>query len=219
MASLFQTNTVRAKTPRMTHRYSLRFEGLQKVLDYAKSRNNPGDVYTNTKGTGNRYNQLLSAIGNNPSDSLELSLLSVSVPSIELESVDLWRFQDSVKHVTRFAPMGDMTATFYDYINGSASAIMYIWHGLVGDKRTGAISFKEEYVLPSARLIEYGPKAPVQAEGSEERFAEHVILNLYPKTIELGEHSYESADVRKVTVQFGLEGIYPDYYNSLPNFA
>ncbi len=216
MASLFQTNTVRAKTARMTHRYSLRFEGLQGILETAKNRNQAQDAYTGNDGvTGNRYAHLLGAIGANPVDALELSLLSVSVPSIELEMVDAWRFQDSVKHVTRFAPMGDMTVTFYDYISGSASAIMYIWHGLVGDKRTGAISFKEEYVLPSARLIEFGPKAPAQTEGSEDRFAEHVLVNLFPKTIELGEHSYENGEIRKVTVQFGLEGIYPDYYKSL----
>ena len=56
--------------------------------------------------------------------------------------------------------MEEMSISFYDYVNGSASAIMQLWHAFVGDKRTGAIGFKEDFVLRQAFFYVYGPDAP-----------------------------------------------------------
>jgi hypothetical protein len=40
------------------------------------------------------------------------------------------------------------------------------------------------------------------------------MVNIYPKSIDIGEHSYEGAEVRKVQVTFSIDNIYPLYYNS-----
>jgi hypothetical protein len=149
----------------------------------------------------------MTKTGWNLSDTLELALNSVSVPPMEMETADAWRFHDSAKHTVRFAPMGDMTTTFYDYISGSASAIMLVWQSMVGERKSGAIGFKEDYVLPEAELLEFGPIAP--AEENPTPYGIHQVVNLYPKSIELGEFSYETAEVRKVTVQFAVEAVYP----------
>ena len=217
MGSLFQVRTVNFKTPRMSHRYSLRFEGLDAVIGRAQVNQLSNIAGTGT-GTGLLYSRLQPALGGDSGSaiarSLELSLLSVTVPPIEMETVEISRFHDTSKHISKFTTMGDMNVTFYDYVNGSASAIMYLWGSLVGDKRTGAISYKSEYILASARLIEYGPKAPAQAEDAEYVLAEHEMVNIYPKSIDIGEHSYEGAEVRKVQVTFSIDNIYPLYYNS-----
>ena len=220
MGDLFQISRVNPKTPRMTHRYSLRFAGLNSVITRAIA--NPLTDLTSGTQTGNIWARLGGAAKGNTTGSdgdalatnLELSLLSVSVPSIEMETVEVARFHDTAKHISKFTTMGDMNITFYDYVNGSASAILFIWQSLVGDKRTGAISYKSEYTLREARLIEYGPKAPAQQDGAEYKLAEHALINLYPKTIELGEHSYDSADVRKIQCTFAVDNIYPIYYNT-----
>jgi hypothetical protein len=227
--SLLRLTNVNKKTPRMSHRFSLKFRGLDAIMgrvqrnqltnitsfEKSNSANNGAPV------TGTIYQRLFygahssldgADIGPALQSSLELSLLSVSVPSIEMETVEVSRFHDTAKHISKFSTMGEMNVTFYDYVDGSASAIMFMWQSLVGDKRTGAISYKQEYLLDSARLIEYGPKAPAKDDGSEIILAEHEVVNIYPKTIELGEHSYESAEVRKIQVTFTIDNIYPLYY-------
>lgn len=218
MGSIFQIGTVNYKTPRMSHRYSLRFEGLDTVIQRAQV----GQLTNLNNGVidGNIYQRLQQAAGTTGSDmsrNLELSLLSVSVPAIEMETVEVSRFHDTAKHIAKFSTMGDMNVTFYDYVDGSASAILFIWQSLVGDKRTGAISYKGEYILSSAKLIEYGPKAPAESDTTEYILAEHMMVNIYPKSIELGEHSYESAEVRKIQVTFSIDNIYPIYYKGSGN--
>ena len=214
MGELFQISRVNYKTPRMSHRYSLRFEGLNQVIARA-SASSLTDLTVSGGISGNIYNRLGNAAGQNGAEmtqNLELSLLSVSVPAIEMETVEIARFHDVSKHIAKFSAMGDMNVTFYDYVDGSASAILFIWQSLVGDKRTGAISYKGEYILGSAKLIEYGPKAPGQPNDQEYVLAEHMMVNIYPKSIELGEHSYDSAEVRKVQATFSIDNIYPLYY-------
>ena len=240
MGSLFQVATVNQKTPRMSHRFSLVFDGLDIVMGRVSQITNSVDFDSTliarltssnfgtsgggvTTGSATTYNRLkpgafgstsTAALATELKRNLELSLLSVSVPSIEMETVEVARFHDTAKHISKFNTMGDMNVTFYDYIDGSASAILFLWQALVGDKRTGAISYKSEYVLANARLVEYGPRAPKQVDGQESIMAEHVMVNIYPKTIELGEHSYESADIRKVQATFAIDNIYPLYYNN-----
>jgi hypothetical protein len=213
MGSLFQIGTVNFKTPRMSHRYSLTFEGLDAVIARAQASQL---TFLNVNGSSqNIFTRLAPAAGDTGSTmsrNLELSLLSVTVPPIEMETVEVSRFHDTAKHISKFTTMGDMNVTFYDYVDGSASAILFIWQSLVGDKRTGAISYKGEYILAGARLTEYGPKAPAQTEGAEYILAEHQMVNIYPKSIDLGEHSYEGAEVRKVQVTFSIDNIYPLYY-------
>jgi hypothetical protein len=216
MSNIFQISQVRYKTPRMSHRFSLKFTGMDKIITLAQARI---DKYT-VSGSGstsakNRYEWLQPALGGSSvtdiQGALELALLSCNLPATEMEVVEASRFHDTARHISKFQTQGDMECTFYDYIQGSASAIMFVWQGLVGDRRTGAISYKSEYALPLAKLIEYGPTAP--AEGASPRpLAEHAVINLYPKTVNLGEHSYESAQIRKVTVTFACDNIFPLYY-------
>ena len=215
MPNIFQTAAIKSKTPRMAHRFSLEFTGLNDIMANAALR---ADTYTFNGASNNRYNNLVNAINTESSSTisevLELSLLSVSMPSNEMETVEVSRFHDTVKHISKFSSMPDMEVSFYDYISGSASAIMSVWHGMVGDRRTGAISYKKEYILPMARLVEYGPTAPGEGN-SPEKIAEHAIINLYPKSVNLGEHSYEGAEIRKVQVTFALDNVFPLYYRGV----
>lgn len=222
MPNFLNTSSIRSKTARQTNRFLLEFTGLTTLL---------GKITTSTaipQAVKDRYNNLSPNFSADGSETnLKLSLLSVSVPSTEMEVVDIARFHDTVKQTTRFTPQADMQVVFYDYVDGSASAIMYAWHGVVGERSSGALGYKEDYVLGTASLLEYGPTAPAEGNTSGTVFtpdpkiiAEHKIINLYPKTIELGEHSYETAEVRKVTVTFGLDAIYPyKYYNRTGSVA
>jgi hypothetical protein len=211
MANFLSTQSIRSKTARQTNRFLLEFTGLNDII-----KGIPSSTSSAPQSVKDRYNNLnVAATEGSVEDALKLSLLSVSVPSTELEVVDIARFHDTVKQTTRFTPQADMQAVFYDYIDGSASAAMYIWHGLVAERSTGSIGYKEDYILTNAFLYEYGPTAPGElSDGKPDPkvIARHRIINLYPKNIELGEHSYETAEVRKVTVTFALDAIYPDKY-------
>jgi hypothetical protein len=197
----------------MSHRFSLKFNGLNKIMKIAEAR---VDRYKfDTQETAkNRYQWLKEAFTNSQEEQqLELALLSCNLPATDMEVVEASRFHDTARHISKFQTQGDMECSFYDYISGSASALMFVWQGLVGDRRTGAISYKYEYALPNARLIEYGPTAPAEGDAPVP-LAEHMIVNLYPKTVNLGEHSYESAQIRKVSVTFACDNIFPLYYKN-----
>jgi len=199
--NILGTTGVRSETTRNAHRFSLVFNGLDQVLDRAKN--------SNLALVREKYNGLQSAFqktGWTVSQTLELSLLSVNVPNIKIAMEDIHRFNDSFKALTKFEPVTEMQVTFYDYVNGSPTAILEAWRALCGDKRSGAIGFKEDYALPEANFYLYGPQAP--AEEFPTPIEEWSIINLYPSSVEPGEHSYEGSGVRKLTAQFLFDNIY-----------
>lgn len=212
--NILSFTSVRNQTGRNTNRGTIRFgEGLKTLLDNAKNPNHP--VYKDLPEVRDRIEKLSQAWynptdGYGVSDSLELSLLSYSWPKVETERGDIFRFNDSIKVVNKIAPITEMTVTFYDYINGSASAIMLAWSALVADKNTGAMGFKRDYALPTADIYGYGPNAP--AEKNPTWYEWHQLTNLYPVDVDLGEQSYEGGEIRKVTVMFVYDNIVAKEY-------
>jgi len=213
--NVLRTYSVSKETTRNTNRFTLVFgNALTTIINNAQ-------FYVG--GVGERYQGLKSALkfpNISIDKTLELSLLSVSIPSIELDTQDVFKFNDSYKSITKFAPTNEMAITFYDYVSGSASAIMLIWHALCGDKKTGAIGYKEDYVIPECDFFVFGPDAPAfENLDPSIPIEQHRIINLYPKNIELGEHSFESGEIRKVTVNFLFDNIYPVAYKGIPKKA
>ena len=208
--SILSLNNVRNEQTRNTNRFSLKFTGLGTIMS---------NLSNSTSIGYERYQAVSAALLNSGqtgstgiANSLELSLLSVTWPKIEIERQDIYRFNDSIKAVTKFAPMAEMQVVFYDYINGSASAIMYAWQGLVGNKKTGAIGFKEDYICDGVLEV-YGPTAPGEGDAPT-AYEKHQIVNMYPVDVDLGEHSYEGGEARKVTVLFALDNFYPLEYKN-----
>lgn len=202
MSQILRVSAIRNEQTKQTHRFTLRFKGLNRVLDRAK--NSP------LEAVRNRYNALAPAFekpGWTVEQTLELGLLSVQVPNVMIAYEDVHRFNDSHKQLTKFEPTDEMSVVFYDYINGSASAIIGAWWALCGEKNTGAIGYKEDYVLPEASFIAFGPQAP--AEDNPIKHDEYAIVNLAPRSVDLGEHSYENGAVRRVTCNFLFDNIYP----------
>lgn len=209
MGNLFQISKINGKQTINTNRWSIKFVGLGSLLEQASTTKK-------LPGIQERYNAVKTALGSSITDvatNLELSLFSCQLPQIQLETQSIARFNDTIKAVTKFGEMEDMNVTFIDYVDGSASAIMQLWHAFVGDKKTGAIGFKEDYILPKAYFYVYGPDAP----GYSDEYVDtngvpwlqcYEIVNLFPKNVNLGEHS-DGADARKVEITFALDNIYP----------
>lgn len=213
--NVLRTYTISKETPRNTNRFTLVFgQRLSTIIQNSQ-------FYVG--GVGERYRGLKDALkfpNISIDKSLELSLLSVSLPPIELDVTDVFKFNDSYKSITKFAPTSEMAVTFYDYVSGSASAIMLMWHALCGDKKTGAIGYKEDYTIPEADFFVFGPDAPAfESLDPSIPIEHHRIVNLYPKNVELGEHSFENGEIRKVTIQFLFDNIYPVSYKGAPKKA
>lgn len=220
-ANLFRIKEVKFKQTNNRNRFSLRFSGVNSVLDRAKNHRleSVRRMYYATRDAITRPGNINAIDGG----ILELSLTSATLPNITVETQDIFRFNDSYKTTTRFAPMEDFTCSFYDYVEGSASAFLQLWKSLVADKQTGAFGFKQEYILPEAFFIIYGPDAPgyeVDAQGNFDIgngltapeipwIQVHKIENLYPKNVNMGESSYESAEARKIEVAFNVDRVYP----------
>ena len=177
-------------------------------------------------------------------DILNLSLLSCTIPAFEFESAEINHFNDSIKHITKFSASNDMSAVFYDYINGSSAAIMLAWQTAVGFKLTGEINYKKKYTC-DMDLFVYGPNRPgyrvfkdatiskggtsqeptySKANGGSqdsdqpqyELLMQLKIINAYPRSVDLSDYSYDAAEIKKVTVQFGYDMIIP-YKNKVRN--
>jgi len=211
--SLLRTQTVRKEQPITSNRYSLAFTGLDVLLERAYSSGGNGldsTVYNRVK----KAFEIEFAGTTSPEKMLELALLSVTIPPVEVDAEDLSRFNDSTRVLTKFSPMGDVSCTFYDYINGSATAILIAWQTLVANKRTGAIGWKEDYILEDALFQIFGPDAPQEVNPTV--YQEFAVKNLYPRTIDFGEHNYETGAIRRVTVNFIIDNFYPsqDFKNS-----
>jgi len=204
--NIFQIKKINNAQTINSNRFSIEFKGLGSKLIRAEN--------STLFGVAQRYEAVKNAIGDNPEISLELSLFSASLPAVMIEHQFIGRFNDGVKAVTKFAEMEDMTITFWDYVNGSASAIMQLWHSMVGDKRTGAIGFKQDFVLPRAFFVVYGPDAPgysdeFVAQNGVPWLQKYEVVNLFPKSVNLGEHSADTAEARKIECTFAVDNIYP----------
>ena len=150
--------------------------------------------------------------GTNIKSVLDLSLLSCTIPSFEFESTDLNHFNDSVKHLSKFSANNDMSTTFYDYINGSSTSIMLAWQSAVGFKLTGQMGYKDDYVC-DMDLYLYGPNrpglTPTTDDAGNGAIMQYKILNAWPRSVDVGEFSYDGAEIKKVTVQFSYDVIVP----------
>jgi len=211
--SLLRTSTTRKEQPILANRYSISFPGLDVLLKKAYEAGGNGLdslVYNRVK---NAFTNGLA--GETSVDKmLELGLISVTIPAIEVGTEDMSKFNDSSRVLTKFEPMGDVAMTFYDYINGSATAILIAWQTLVANKRTGAIGWREDYTLDGAEFKIFGPDAPQEEDPTV--YQAFNLVDLFPRTIDFGEHSFENGMVRKVTANFVIQNFHPsrDFKNS-----
>lgn len=205
--NIFQIKQINNAQTINSNRFTIKFPGLNdKLISKAATSTLPG--------IQERYNVVKAALGEDPGNSLELALFSTSLPPIALDKQYIARFNDGAKMVTKFTEIEDLTVSFWDYVNGSASAIMQLWHAFVGDKKTGAIGFKQDFVLPKAHFYVYGPDAPGYSDEFVDQngipwLQKYEIINIWPAQVSLGEHSAESAEARKVEVTFTIDNLYP----------
>ena len=203
--NIFQTRSVVNSQTKNLNRFIIKFNGIQEVLKRAQNHR--------LQSVRDRYNGLIDAAGglDGIQRTLELSLMSCSMPNVTVEKQDIPKFNDVTKATTKFTPTEDLTVSFVDYVNGSASAIMLIWQSLVGDKRTGAMGFKEDYVLAQAYIYAYGPDAPgyTEAEVEDKWLEKHRVVNLWPSAIALQNFDYGQGEFRKVDITFVIDNIYP----------
>ncbi len=212
--NIFQTRRVNNQQTINSNRFSIRFDNLHSFLSRAASTS----ILPHLK---KRYEATIGALGGDMAESLELSLVSSTFPVISVEVVNVPRFNDFVKATTKFSEMEPFDVVFMDYVNGSASAIMQLWHAFVGDKETGAMGFKQDFVLPQASFFVYGPDAPgydVDSSADIPYLQKYSLINIFPKSVNLGEHSAESAEPRKITVTFEVDNVYPVRINGY-NYA
>jgi len=212
--NIFQIAQIRNKQTINKNRWTLQFVGLESMLDKARTSSLPW--------IRERYEVVKAALGNaeiGVGINLQISLKKASIPNVKLDLADINRFNDTIKTVTKFAAMEEMNVSFYDYVDGSASAIMQLWHAFVGDKKTGAIGFKEDFVLPYAYFYVYGPDAPgytvtdnadpAKLEVNEVPWLQkYEIWNIFPNSVNLGEHA-DDAGPREIECTFVIDNFFP----------
>ena len=250
--NIFDTRHILRQTPKMGNRFLLTADptqlnnivnGSATTTLSADSNGKPITTFSQPISKLKKMNQLaggndevfgsLTEANKKTVDVLNLSLLSCTIPAFEFESAEVSHFNDSVKHITKFSASNDMSAVFYDYINGSSAAIMLAWQSAVGFKLTGAIGYKRQYTC-DMDLFVYGPNRPAYKvykdaaaagaaaapedndEAKFELLMQLKIINAYPRSVDLSDYSYDAAEIKKVTVQFGYDMIIP-YKNKVRN--
>jgi hypothetical protein len=252
--NIFDTRHIINQTPKMGNRFLLTADGtrLGDIVNGSptSTKNGTATTYGVTQPISKmkKMNQLaggndevfgsVTDANKKTVDILNLSLLSCTIPAFEFESAEINHFNDSIKHITKFSASNDMSAVFYDYINGSSAAIMLAWQTAVGFKLTGEINYKKKYTC-DMDLFVYGPNRPgykvfkdatinkvgTQASPGESQESDQPqyellmqlkIINAYPRSVDLSDYSYDAAEIKKVTVQFGYDMIIP-YKNKVRN--
>ena len=229
--NIFDTRNILKETPKIGNRFLLTAQSDQlsdiifgKEAETIDGKTTPGTpkskIYKLNTLAGNDDVAFRGTATGKPSDVLNLSLLSATIPAFEFETGDVNRYNDSIKHITKFSANNDMTTSFYDYINGSATTIMMAWQSKVGFKLTGEIGYKSQYTC-DMDLYVYGPNRPGYKSKNSSNASQDVddpayellmhfkIFNAYPRSVDVGEFSYDSAEIKKVQVQFGYDMIVP----------
>lgn len=219
--NIFDTRHIIKQTPKMGNRFVLTADKNQ--LDDIIKRSKLRKLSNFVDGDDTVFGTTGSTVGGGgsntgrPADILNLSLLSCTIPAFEFEMGDINRFNDTVKHITKFSPVNDMSSVFYDYINGSATSIMLAWQACLGFKLTGEIGYKSQYTC-DMDLYVYGPNRPGYRVKSStnstdqeefELLMQFKIINAFPRSVDIGDFSYDSAEIKKVTTQFGYDMIVP----------
>ena len=219
--NIFDTRHIIKQTPKLGNRFLLTADATQlnniingKNGDTSPSFEKQPKLRRLNKFTGGNDDIVYST---NPTQVLNLSLISCTIPAFEFETGDVNRFNDTIKHITKFSPINDMSSSFYDYINGSSTAIMLAWQSVIGFKLTGEINYKSKYVC-DLDLFVYGPNRPGYKMSNDNNSTDSVekdlimqfkIFNAFPRSIDIGDFSYDNAEIKKVNVQFGYDMIVP----------
>lgn len=219
--NIFDTRHIIKQTPKLGNRFLLTADSTQ-LNNIINGKSGDTSPFFEKQPKLRKLNKFAGGnddviYTNNPTQILNLSLASCTVPAFEFETGDVNRFNDTIKHITKFSTINDMSSTFYDYINGSATAIMLAWQSVVGFKLTGEINYKSKYVC-DMNLYVYGPNRPgykmstnTDSADSAEKdlIMQFKIFNAYPRSIDIGDFSYDNAEIKKITVQFGYDMIVP----------
>ena len=219
--NIFDTRNILKETPKIGNRFLLTAQSDQlsdiifgKEAETIDGKTTPGTpkskIYKLNTLAGNDDVAFRGTATGKPSDVLNLSLLSATIPAFEFETGDINHFNDGVKHLTKFSANNDMSTAFYDYINGSATTIMLAWQSMVGFKLTGEMGYKEDYVC-DMDLYVFGPNRPGISETNiqDEALMQYKILNAWPRSVDVGEFSYDNAEIKRVQVQFAYDMIIP----------
>lgn len=92
----------------------------------------------------NRYELIFGA--DDSTDTLRLTCNSASIPSIEIEAVDVHRIHNKYRVAGSKVTYGDVNLKFYDYVDNSAAEAIHNWHKKVYNRDTGAtMGYPKDY--------------------------------------------------------------------------
>ena len=97
----------------------------------------------------NRYELLLD-------DSLRLTCNSCSIPSIDVEPVDVHRMHNKYRVAGSKVTYGDVSLKFYDFVDNLAATSIKEWHREVYDINTSLMGYPKSYKR-DLTLLMYGP--------------------------------------------------------------
>lgn len=97
----------------------------------------------------NRYELLLD-------DSLRLTCNTCSIPSIDVESVDVHRMHNKYRVAGSKVTYGDVELKFYDFVDNLAANSIKEWHRQVYDINTSLMGYPQGYKR-DITLLMYGP--------------------------------------------------------------
>ncbi len=101
----------------------------------------------------NRYELLLT-------DNLRLTCKSVTIPTIQVEEVDIHRMHNYYKVAGSKIEYTDVTVVFYDFVDGLAETAVEAWHNSIYNVNTSLMGFPQSY-KQNVTLLIYGPDQSV----------------------------------------------------------
>lgn len=138
--------------------------------------------------------------GNRISEKIRLSVESVSIPAINLQTTELRMGNEAVKVAT--APNFDSgNLVMKDTVGSDLELAFYAWFCMVYDPETGLMGLCSNY-KKTTRLNQYSPDGSIKRPWK--------CLGVFPTTFSAGELTYANADKKLISSTMSVDKCMPE---------
>lgn len=138
----------------------------------------------------NRFELLLN-------DALRLTCHTVSIPSIQVDKVEIDRMHEKYYVAGSKVTYGDVKLGFYDFVDNSASKALQQWYGTIYSQGTSLMGYPQNY-KQDLQLLVYGPDHSIVESW--------LLVGAWPVSLTYGEMDWkDGSGIRDVAVDLRVD--------------
>lgn len=144
-------------------------------------------------------NNVLAASGITNSQNLKLAVKSISMPELSLD-VEEVVLNNIPRKIPKNPKCGDATIEFYDAIGINVEKLIMDWYENIFEPRKQTFGYTKNFKTDIFVL---------QFSGDNTYMRAWRLMNCFPKSVSVPNFSFDSAELKIITVGFSVEYAYP----------